>query len=170
MYGPVIRLCKCPRVQRAGLPYNVGNETSPEWLNDIKSVLHPFNNSLRLSLFALGYFRKIHGFREGQEKWSDSVEWARDEVPEADLGIFDTISWNAVHSGAPDGQLDWTRLVADEWLSGGIIDEMMVDIQSRVAAIPALDAAVTVAPLTFQREISALSTQGSGSGQGEKNE
>ncbi|KAJ7708872.1 hypothetical protein B0H17DRAFT_1191367 [Mycena rosella] len=127
-----------------------------EWLNGAKSVLHPFNNSLRLPLFALGFFRKIHDLREGQEKWSESVEWARDEVPEADLGIFDTISWNTVHSGALDGQLDWTRLVADEWLSGGIIDEMMVDIQSRVAAIP-LHAEITVAPLAFQRAIIALS-------------
>ncbi|KAJ6583638.1 hypothetical protein B0H10DRAFT_2234825 [Mycena sp. CBHHK59/15] len=86
---------------------------------------------------------------EAQEKWTCSMEWVRDELPQYDLTIFASVSWNSVHPGAPDGQLDWTRLVDDEWLSGGIIDNMMMDIQSRVAEIPALDAALIVAPCHF---------------------
>ncbi|KAJ7768783.1 hypothetical protein B0H14DRAFT_2632861 [Mycena olivaceomarginata] len=66
---------------------------------------------------------------------------------------------NTVLAHAPDGQLDWTRLLDDEWLSGGIIDNMMFDLQTRVAAIPALDASVTVAPLAFQHAIIAFSMQ-----------
>ncbi|KAJ7102617.1 hypothetical protein B0H15DRAFT_796037 [Mycena belliarum] len=114
--------------------------------------------SLRLPLFALRFFRKIHKHTDGQEKWANSMDWTRDELPGWSLDIFASVSWNTVHSRAPDGQLDWTRLVDDEWLSGGIIDNMMADIHSRVVANPALSS-IIVAPLSFQAAILAISTQ-----------
>ncbi|KAJ6596450.1 hypothetical protein B0H10DRAFT_1960191 [Mycena sp. CBHHK59/15] len=134
------------------------SDSAQKWLNGAKSIRDPSNNSLRLPLFALAFYREIHRLSEAQEKWTCSMEWVRDELPQYDLTIFASVSWNSVHPGAPDGQLDWTRLVDDEWLSGGIIDNMMMDIQSRVAEIPALDAALIVAPLSFQRAIVAAST------------
>ncbi|KAJ7456391.1 hypothetical protein B0H11DRAFT_2321726 [Mycena galericulata] len=87
------------------------------------------------------------------------MEWARDELPGCNLAIFASVFWNKVHPEAPDGQLDWTRLLDDEWLSGGIINNMMGDIQRRVTETPALDSTVTVAPLSFQQAVIAFSTQ-----------
>ncbi|KAJ7845793.1 hypothetical protein B0H13DRAFT_1908176 [Mycena leptocephala] len=118
------------------------NDCPQQWLNGAQSVLDPHDKFLRFPLFSLAFYSKIHALLDAQEKWQDSVDWARD-----------------LHPGAPDGQLDWTRLVNDEWLSGEIIDSMMADIQSRVAEIPGLDSSVTVAPLSFQRAIIAISTQ-----------
>ncbi|KAJ7502237.1 hypothetical protein B0H11DRAFT_2223709 [Mycena galericulata] len=134
-----------------------------KWLNGVKSILDPVDNSLRLPLFALQFYRKIHELRETQEKWTNSVQRVADQgLTDCQSEIYDvfaSVSWNTVHFGAPDGQLDWTRLIDDEWLSGGIIDNMMADIQSRVSEIPSLDSTVTVAPLAFQRAIIAFSTQ-----------
>jgi hypothetical protein len=129
-----------------------------KWLNGAQSVLDPLNKSLRLPLFALTFYTEIHVLLDAQEKWNDSMEWAQKELPDCDLGIFASVSWNTVHRAAPDGQLDWTRLVSDEWLSGSIIDNMMLDIQSRVAENSTLDSSITVAPLSFQRAIVAIST------------
>ncbi|KAJ7440041.1 hypothetical protein FB451DRAFT_1445185 [Mycena latifolia] len=106
------------------------NDFPQKWLNGAKSILNPLDPSRRLPLFALPFFRKIHDLQDAQDRWAGSVQWARDEVPGCNLEIFASISWNTVHTGAPDGQLDWTRLVDDEWLSGEIIDNMMADIQS----------------------------------------
>ncbi|KAJ7764461.1 hypothetical protein B0H14DRAFT_3895413 [Mycena olivaceomarginata] len=99
---------------------------------------------IRLPLFALAFYRKIHELSVAQEKWTWSMDWVRDELPGCDSKIFTSASWNSVHLRAPDGQLDLTRLVDDKWLSGGIIDTMMVDIQSRVAKDPGLDATIIV--------------------------
>ncbi|KAJ6504464.1 hypothetical protein DFH09DRAFT_1335265 [Mycena vulgaris] len=52
-----------------------------KWLNGAKSILDPLNNSLRLPLCALAFYREIHRPQTAQEKWANSVEWARDEVP-----------------------------------------------------------------------------------------
>jgi hypothetical protein len=124
------------------------NDCPQQWLNRAQSVLGPHDKSLRFPLFALAFYSKIHVLLDVQEKWQDSVDWARDEGPGTfSLDVFATVSWNTVHPGAPDGQLDWTRLVNDEWLSGEIIDSMMADIQSRVAEIPGPNSSVTVAPL-----------------------
>ncbi|KAJ6504802.1 hypothetical protein C8R47DRAFT_1210058 [Mycena vitilis] len=130
-----------------------------KWLNGALSIQDPHNKPFCLPLSAISFYLKIHDLHAAQEKWIESVEWARDEIPDCNPDIFLSVGWNAVHPGAPDGQLDWTRLAGDEWLSGQIIDAMAADIQSRVAAIPDLDACVTVAPLSFQRAIVAVSTQ-----------
>jgi hypothetical protein len=135
------------------------NDCAQKWLNGAKSILDSSNKTPRLPLFALPFYRKIHELQEAQSKWICSRGWVRDHLPGFDLAIFSRVSWNTVHDHAPDGQLDWTRLLDDEWLSGGIIDNMMLDLQTRVAAIPALDAFVTVAPLAFQHAIIAFSTQ-----------
>ncbi|KAJ7084923.1 hypothetical protein C8R44DRAFT_894034 [Mycena epipterygia] len=135
------------------------NDFPQKWLNGAKSIVDPLDRSLRLPLFALPFYRKIHDFRVAQAKWTTSVEWVRDEVPGSNLEVFTSVSWNAVHPGAPDGQIDWTRLLDDEWVSDGIIDNMMAEIQDRVAEIPALASTVTVAPLSFQRAILAISKQ-----------
>ncbi|KAJ7165736.1 hypothetical protein C8R46DRAFT_1219524 [Mycena filopes] len=128
-----------------------------QWLNGAKSIRDPRQPSLRLPLFALRFFVQIQELHQAQEKWDTSVAWVRDDLGH-DTAIFSTVSWNATHSGAPDGQLDWTRLVDDEWLSDSIIHAMMADLQSRVADSPELAAAVTVAPLSFQRAIVAAAT------------
>ncbi|KAJ7635513.1 hypothetical protein DFH06DRAFT_1303041 [Mycena polygramma] len=135
------------------------NDFPQKWLNGAMSIRDPHNRSLCLPLSAVSFYLKIHDLHAAQEKWIESVEWARDEIPDCNPDIFLSVGWNAVHPGAPDGQLDWTRLAGDEWLSGQIIDAMAADIQSRVAAIPALDECVTVAPLSFQRAIVAVSKQ-----------
>ncbi|KAJ7167800.1 hypothetical protein C8R46DRAFT_1270204 [Mycena filopes] len=123
-----------------------------EWLNGAKSICDPRQPSLRLPLCALRFFEQIHNLHQAQEKWANSVDWARDEAGH-DTAIFSTVSWDATHFGAPDGQLDWTRLVDDEWLSDSIMDAMMADLQSR-----ATDPTVIVAPLSFQRAIIAAAT------------
>lgn len=128
-----------------------------KWLNGAKSLVDPLDKSLRLPLSSLTFYQKMHGLRDAQEKWTNSFEWAR--TSGCSLDILASVAWNTFHRGAPDGQLDWTRLVDDEWLSGGIVDTMMADIQARVAEVPALDAAVAVASLAFQRAIVAVSTQ-----------
>ncbi|KAJ7804636.1 hypothetical protein B0H14DRAFT_3774068 [Mycena olivaceomarginata] len=76
-----------------------------------------------------------------RDKWHSSVRWAQDKITGHGLEIFARVSWNTVHPGAPDGQLDWTRLVDDEWLSDGIIDTMMADIQSRALKVSTLASA-----------------------------
>ncbi|KAJ7730514.1 hypothetical protein B0H14DRAFT_2640216 [Mycena olivaceomarginata] len=126
------------------------NDCAQKWLNGAKSILDSSNKTLRLPLFALPFYRKIHELQEAQNKWVCGRGWVRDHLPGFDLAIFSQVSWNT---------LDWTRLLDDEWLSGGIIDTMMFDLQTRVAAIPALDAFVTVAPLAFQHAIIAFSMQ-----------
>jgi hypothetical protein len=108
-------------------------------------------------LLALAFYRRIHKLHAAQDKWACSLEWAQIRLPGCDLNIFSWVSWNTVHDGAPDGQLDWTRLLDDEWLSGGIIDNMMADLQRSIGRIPALDARVTVAPLAFQQAIVSYS-------------
>ncbi|KAJ7842635.1 hypothetical protein B0H14DRAFT_2586201 [Mycena olivaceomarginata] len=41
---------------------------------------------------------------------------------EMNLDIFAHVAWNTVHPGTLEGQLDWTRLADDEWLSAFLID------------------------------------------------
>ncbi|KAJ6477737.1 hypothetical protein C8R45DRAFT_1102026 [Mycena sanguinolenta] len=107
------------------------NDYAQNWMNGAVSVVNPPEKFIRFPLFAVTFYREIHRLREAQTKWNSSVRWARTKFAGSDLEIFAQVSWNTVHSDAPDGQLDWTRLVDDEWLSGGIIDSMMADIQSR---------------------------------------
>jgi hypothetical protein len=56
--------------------------------------------------------------------------------------------------------LDWTRLVSNEWLSGGIIDEMMRNINTRISEDPTLAATIFVAPLVFQYHITQFALHG----------
>jgi hypothetical protein len=128
------------------------NDYPQKWMNGATSVLDPLQKSIRLPLFAVAFYLEIHRLREAQDKWRSSVQWAQNKFTGRDLEIFARVSWNTVHPDAPDRQLDWTRLVDDEWVSDGIIDTMMADIQSRATKIPA-PALVTVAPLSFQRAI-----------------
>jgi hypothetical protein len=106
-------------------------------INGAISVLNPLKKFIRLPLFAIVFYREIHRLRAAQDKWRSSVQWAQEKITGHDLEIFERVSWNTVHPGAPDEQLDWTRLVDDEWLSDGIIDTMMADIQSRALKISA---------------------------------
>ncbi|KAJ7852417.1 hypothetical protein B0H13DRAFT_2359543 [Mycena leptocephala] len=101
------------------------NDRPQKWLNGAQSVLDPLDKSIRLPLSALAFYSRIHALLEAQEKWQNSVDWVQDDLCEWNLEIFDSVSWNTVHPGAPDGQLDWTRLLDDEWLSDSIIDSMM---------------------------------------------
>ncbi|KAF8126404.1 hypothetical protein K438DRAFT_2146173 [Mycena galopus ATCC 62051] len=134
------------------------NDYPQKWMNGAISVLDPLQKSIHLPLFAVAFYCEIHRLREAQDKWHTSVQWAQNKFTGRDLEIFARVSWNTVHPDAPDGQLDWTRLVDDEWVSDGIIDTMMADIQSRATRIRAL-ASVTVAPLSLQRAIISISTE-----------
>ncbi|KAJ7934648.1 hypothetical protein B0H13DRAFT_1854949 [Mycena leptocephala] len=69
-------------------------------------------------------------------KLEPSTSYSCKTLRVADYPVADSTRKSRSHRGAPDGRLDWTRLVDDEWLSGGIMDSMMADIQSRVAKTP----------------------------------
>ncbi|KAJ7906103.1 hypothetical protein B0H13DRAFT_2333788 [Mycena leptocephala] len=136
------------------------NDLPQQWLNGIQSVLDPLNKSLRLPLFAITFYIEIHALRNAQEKWQNSMDWVRENFPAKNLEPFVSLGWDTVHIGAPDGHLDWTRLVDDEWLSDGIMDKMMADIQARITAEPALESTVAAAPTAFhdRRAIVAISS------------
>ncbi|KAJ7052712.1 hypothetical protein C8F01DRAFT_1331915 [Mycena amicta] len=131
-------------------------DLSQSWLNGDCSIVDHTNNSRRLPLWAVQFFRQIHGLRDAQQKWEESRRW----LPDYEKHLLYGVSWNTTHLGAPDGQLDWTRLISDEWLSGGIIDEIMRDIKDRLAADPVLSASTFIAPLAFQFYISRLAEYG----------
>ncbi|KAJ7475378.1 hypothetical protein B0H11DRAFT_1918070 [Mycena galericulata] len=78
-----------------------------KWLNGARSILDPLNDSLRLPLFALSFYGKIHKLREAQVKWTTSMEWARDELPGCNLAIFASVFWNKVHPEAHIPQVRW---------------------------------------------------------------
>ncbi|KAK7059768.1 hypothetical protein R3P38DRAFT_3168222 [Favolaschia claudopus] len=131
-------------------------DISQAWLDGVQSIINPFDLSQRLPLWSPHYFRKIIELRAAQQKWADSRNW----LPPAEKYLLQHVSWNTQHAGASDGQLDWTRLLADEWLSGGIIDEMMRDIKSRVSADSRLATSTLIAPLAFQFYLTRLSKYG----------
>ncbi|KAJ7826110.1 hypothetical protein B0H14DRAFT_3467898 [Mycena olivaceomarginata] len=86
------------------------------------------------------------------DKWRESHYW----LPDSEKFILDYTSWNTRHSGALEGQLDWTRLISDEWLSDGIIDEMMRDIKARVSEDQSLASSTIIRPFLFQFYITQL--------------
>jgi hypothetical protein len=56
--------------------------------------------------------------------------------------------------------LDWTGVIGHEWLSGGIIDEMMRDLKERISEDPVLSSTTFVAPLFFQFYINKFGDYG----------
>ncbi|KAJ7504708.1 hypothetical protein B0H11DRAFT_2347378 [Mycena galericulata] len=108
---------------------------SQAWLNGAQSIVDHTNSTRRLPLCTLTLFREIITLRDGQDRWRESYNW----LPDTEKYLLDFVAWNSKHAGAPDGQLDWTRLISDEWLSGGIIDGMIRDIKARVSENPTLE-------------------------------
>jgi hypothetical protein len=73
--------------------------------------------------------------------------------------LLDHFGWNSKHAGSVYGQLGWTRLIEEEWLSDENINGVMHDIQTHVAADPVLEASTLIAFLSFQTEITKFATQ-----------
>ncbi|KAJ7794106.1 hypothetical protein B0H13DRAFT_2513072 [Mycena leptocephala] len=132
------------------------NDFSQAWLNGTCSIVDHTHPDRRLPLTALTFFREIITLHDAQQKWTESRSW----LPTTEKYLLDYVSWNSRHTGAPDGQLYWTRLIGDEWLSGDIIDEMMRDIKTRLSEDPELSSSTFVAPLAFQFYITRLATHG----------
>ncbi|KAJ7780675.1 hypothetical protein DFH07DRAFT_765193 [Mycena maculata] len=61
---------------------------------------------------------EIVTIRAPQDKWTESLSW----LPDTEKHLLNYVSWNSIHPGAPDVQLDSTRLLSDEWISSGIIE------------------------------------------------
>ncbi|KAJ7701256.1 hypothetical protein B0H14DRAFT_2648524 [Mycena olivaceomarginata] len=103
------------------------------WFNGTRSIVDHTDSAHRLPVWAPTFFCEIIVLRDAQEKWRES---------------------------APGGQLDWKRLISDEWLAGGIIDEMMRDIEARLSEDPALSSSTFVVSLAFQCYITKLALHG----------
>ncbi|KAJ7602215.1 hypothetical protein DFH06DRAFT_1153024 [Mycena polygramma] len=129
---------------------------SQAWLNGTKSLVHPTDKNIRLPLWSVTFFRKIIDLEDGHQKWAQSLGW----LPQDEHYLLDQVEWNSTHPGAPDGQSDWTRLIDDEWLSGGNIDGMMHHLQTRLSEHPVLESSTIVALLRFQNSITKFATQG----------
>ncbi|KAJ7673253.1 hypothetical protein DFH06DRAFT_1292967 [Mycena polygramma] len=129
---------------------------SQAWLNGTKSLVHPTDKNIRLPLWSIPFFRKIIDLRDAQEKWAQSKAW----LPTDALYLLDQVEWDSTHPGAPDGQADWTRLIDNEWLSGGNIDSMIHHVQTRLSENPVLESSTMVAPLSFQKSITKFATEG----------
>jgi hypothetical protein len=133
------------------------NDFSQAWLNGTCSIVDHTDPSRRLPLWTPAFFREVITLHAAKEQWKESRSW----LPQAEEHLLDFVSWNSVWSpGAPDGQLDWTRLVSNEWLSGGIIDEMMRDINTRISEDPMLASTTFVAPLVFQYYVTQFALHG----------
>jgi hypothetical protein len=128
---------------------------SQQWLNGACCIIDHTDNTRRFPLWAPTFFRQIIELRVAQERWTESHLW----LPPAERYLLEHVSWNTKHVGAPDGQLDWTRLISDEWLSGGIIDEMTADIKSCVLLDPSLASTTLIAPLAFQFYVKKFATE-----------
>ncbi|KAJ7760228.1 hypothetical protein DFH07DRAFT_939974 [Mycena maculata] len=83
---------------------------------------------------------EIVTLRAAQDKWTESLS----RFPDTEKHFLNYVSWNSIRPGAPDVQLDSTRLLSDEWISSGIINEMMRDINTRISEDPVLSASTIV--------------------------
>ncbi|KAJ7683485.1 hypothetical protein B0H14DRAFT_2654795 [Mycena olivaceomarginata] len=126
------------------------------WLNGFASIVDHTNRTRHLPLWTVTFFHEILTIKLAQDKWRESHYW----LPDSEKFILDYTSWNTRHSGALESQLDWTRLISDEWLSDGIIDEMMRDIKARVSEDQSLASSTIIRPLLFQFYITQLGVHG----------
>ncbi|KAJ7719366.1 hypothetical protein B0H14DRAFT_3900927 [Mycena olivaceomarginata] len=126
------------------------------WLDGSASIVDHTDRTRHLPLWTVTFFHEVLKIKLAQDKWRESHYW----LPNSEKFILDYVSWNTRHVGAPEGQLDWTRLISDEWLSGEIIDEMMRDIKARVSEDETLASSTIIRPLAFQFYITQLSRYG----------
>jgi hypothetical protein len=126
------------------------------WLDGSASIVDHTDRTRHLPLWTVTFFHEVLKIKLAQDKWRESHYW----LPNSENFILDYVSWNTRHVGAPEGQLDWTRLISDEWLSGEIIDEMMRDIKARVSEDETLASSTIIRPLAFQFYITQLSRYG----------
>ncbi|KAJ7722156.1 hypothetical protein B0H14DRAFT_3520394 [Mycena olivaceomarginata] len=126
------------------------------WLNGSASIVDHTDGTRHLPFWTVTFFHEILTIKIAQDKWRESHHW----LPDSEKFVLDHTSWNTRHSGALEGQLDWTRLISDEWLSDGIIDEMMRDINARVSEDESLASSTIIRPLLFQFYITQLGVYG----------
>ncbi|KAJ6483364.1 hypothetical protein C8R45DRAFT_931974 [Mycena sanguinolenta] len=131
-------------------------DISQVWLDGAQSIVHHADPTLRPPLWTPRLFREIITVRAAQQKWVESYNW----LPAKERYLLNFVSWSSTHAGAVDGQIYWTRLISDEWLSGGIIDAMMCDLKTRVSELPALESSTLIVPLAFQFYITKFAEQG----------
>lgn len=132
------------------------SDFSQSWLNGSRSIIDPSDPLRRLPLWCLTLFREILTLHAAQQKWIETAAW----LPDADRYLLNYVAWNTHHRGAPEGQLDWTRLASDEWLSGGIVDEMFRAIKTEVLEHPTLAASTVITGLAFQFYITKFAIYG----------
>ncbi|KAJ7120688.1 hypothetical protein C8R43DRAFT_1136631 [Mycena crocata] len=128
---------------------------SQAWLNGAQSIVDPDDKNLRLPLWTIAFYREILTLREAQQRWAESKNW----LPGDECWILNHVAWNSHHVGTNSGQLDWTRLIDDEWLCGENIDGMMYDVETCLSEYPILAASTIIAYLSFQREITKFATR-----------
>ncbi|KAJ7123335.1 hypothetical protein C8R46DRAFT_1050373 [Mycena filopes] len=140
----------CPRKNGYAIP----RDTEKEKEFQASQGLTNCHNCTTQAHPAPTFFRQIIALRGAQDKWAESRDW----LPNEHKYLLEHVAWDSRHQGVPDGHLNWTRLISDEWLSGSIIDEMMCDVNSRLAEDPDLAASTFVHPLAFQCYITTFTT------------
>ncbi|CAK5262410.1 unnamed protein product [Mycena citricolor] len=128
------------------------NAFGQSWFDGYKSVQDPVEKSRYLPLYAISAFWEMHELLDAKAKWQRSYDW----MPVNDRALLGHVGWNTQHAGAPEGQLDWTRLLSkDGWISGLIIDEMIyVIVQKQKEG--SYEPETCVLDLSFQRNINAF--------------
>ncbi|KAJ7083265.1 hypothetical protein C8R43DRAFT_1142707 [Mycena crocata] len=117
-------------IRPLSIVYNLETAFPQAWLNGAQSIIDPTDTNLRLPLWSRAFHWKILEIDEAQSSRRESKDW----LPEDQHYILDHLGWNSHHAGAADGQVEWTRLITDEWLCGGNMNGIMYNIKQRVAA------------------------------------